>query len=67
MLKYKSLFNVKNAISTLQNIKKLGNKYFPATFRYLYQLYMLEPEKDLDLNETGLIYLLKELKCLCIM
>lgn len=48
---------------TSQNIKKLGNKYFPATFRYLYQLYMLEPEKDLDLNETGLIYLLKKLKC----
>lgn len=48
---------------TLSNIEKLSDKYFPATFSYLYQIYMLEPEEWLDLNETGLVYLLKKLEC----
>ena len=48
---------------TITNIKKLSDRYYPATFGYLYQLYGLEPEKAIDLNETGLSFLLRNLGC----
>ena len=48
---------------TITNIKRLSDKYYPATFGYLYQLYDLEPEETIDLNETGLSYLLRKLGC----
>lgn len=44
---------------TCENIEKLGKKYFPATFGYLYYLYDLPMESWLDPNETGLHYLLR--------
>lgn len=48
---------------TLTNVKKLSDKYFPATFGYLYTLYNLEPEENIDKGETGLSYLLRRLGC----
>lgn len=48
---------------TLKNINKLSDKYFPATFSYLYRLYAMEPEDGIDLNETGFVYLLRQLGC----
>lgn len=44
---------------TEQNIEKIGNRYFPATFGYLYRLYGLTMESWLDPEETGLHYLLR--------
>lgn len=41
------------------NIEKLGKKYFPATFGYLYRIYGMAMEKRLDADETGLHYLLR--------
>lgn len=46
---------------TKQKIKLLKDKYSPATFRYLYQIYGLEIEEYIDEDITGLEYLLKEL------
>lgn len=48
---------------TLKNIEKLSDKYFPATFHYLYRLYAMEPEEWIDLRETGFVYLLRKLGC----
>ena len=48
---------------TITNIKKLSDKYYPATFGYLYQIYDLEPENTINLNETGLSFLLRNLGC----
>jgi len=49
--------------TTLLNIEKLSNKYFPATFQYLYNIYMLEAEEWIDKNETGFTYLLRKVGC----
>lgn len=46
---------------TLKNVEILKDKYFPATFRYLYQIYKLDMEKGINPNETGLLYLLKRI------
>lgn len=48
---------------TIKNIESLKERYFPATFSYLYQIYQLEPESWLDKSETGLAYLLRALGC----
>lgn len=48
---------------TLKNIDMLSDKYFPATFSYLYRLYAMEPEDGIDLSETGFVYLLRQLGC----
>lgn len=44
---------------TFSNIEKLGGRYFPATFSYLYRIYGMDIEKSLDENETSLHYLLR--------
>lgn len=44
---------------TCNNIEKLGERYFPATFDYLYRIYDMNMESFLDGNETGLHYLLR--------
>lgn len=49
-----------NEAKTEKNIEKIGNRYFPATFGYLYQLYGLTMESWLDPEETGLHYLLRK-------
>ncbi|TGY66193.1 reverse transcriptase domain-containing protein [Dubosiella muris] len=41
------------------NIFRLKDKYYPATFGYLYQIYNIEMEDNLDENETGFCYLLR--------
>lgn len=44
---------------TYKNISKLVDKYFPATFGYLYRIYEMPMETEIDENETGLHYLLR--------
>lgn len=44
---------------TSSNIEKLGERYFPATFGYLYRIYGIDMETSLDESETGLHYLLR--------
>ena len=46
-------------IKTVNNIEKLREQYFPATFRYLYHLYDMPIEDGLDPEETGFHYLLR--------
>lgn len=46
---------------TNSNIDKLGDKYYPATFSYLYHIYNLEMENWLDKDETGFHFLLREI------
>lgn len=46
---------------TLSNISKLKGSYWPATFSYLYQIYELDIENELNPEETGFDYLLKKL------
>ena len=46
---------------TFDKINKYGNKYYPATFSYLYKLYDLEMETGIISTETGLQYLIKKL------
>lgn len=41
---------------TLNNVKKWKEYYFAATFDYLYDIYDLDPEPDLDLESTALEY-----------
>lgn len=48
-----------NEQKTCNNIEKLGNRYFPATFSYLYQIYGITLESGLDGQETSLHYLLR--------
>lgn len=48
---------------TLKNIEKVGDRYFPATFDYLYKIYSLIPEDEINLSETGLTYLLRKSGC----
>ncbi|MBN1073328.1 hypothetical protein DVV91_03080 [Clostridium botulinum] len=49
-----------NEEKTMENITKLKDKYFPATFKYLYSLYGLKIEDGIDKDITGLEYLLNE-------
>ena len=44
---------------TFSNIEKLGKSYFPATFGYLYRIYGITLEENIDPEETGLHYLLR--------
>ena len=46
-------------LKTCSNIGKLGGRYFPATFGYLYRIYNMDMESSLDENETSLHYLLR--------
>ncbi len=46
---------------TISNIEKLGNKYYPATFEYLYHIYDMILEEEIDKTETGLHYLFRRL------
>lgn len=46
---------------TLQNIDRLRNRYYPATFRYLYEIYGIDMEEGINPDETGLMYLAKKL------
>lgn len=45
---------------TCRNIEKLGDRYFPATFNYLYRIYEITMENNLDGQETSLHYLLRK-------
>lgn len=45
---------------TYSNIEKLGDRYFPATFEYLYHIYGMKIESSLDRQETSLHYLLRK-------
>lgn len=44
---------------TCSNIEKIGGRYFPATFEYLYRIYGMTIESSLDGQETSLHYLLR--------
>lgn len=46
---------------TRKHITQYGRKYFPATFRYLYDIYDMEIEEKIDPNMNGLQYLIKNL------
>jgi len=50
-----------DVIKTENNLRRLKDSYYPASFGYLYFLYDLEIEKDLDPEMTGFEYLLKHL------
>lgn len=45
---------------TYSNIEKVGGRYFPATFEYLYHIYGMQIENSLDGQETSLHYLLRK-------
>ena len=45
---------------TYSNIEKVGGRYFPATFEYLYHIYGMQIESSLDGQETSLHYLLRK-------
>lgn len=47
--------------TTEKNIKLLKNRYYPATFAYLYGLYNLEMETEIQPNMTGVDYLAERL------
>ena len=47
---------------TDEKIEKYGKKYFPATFSYLYNLYDLDMESGINSSETGLQFLIRDLK-----
>ena len=47
---------------TNEKIEKYGKKYFPATFRYLYNMYELNMESWINPSETGLQFLKRELE-----
>lgn len=46
---------------TLFNLRKLKNMYYPASFGYLYTIYNLPIEPEIDPNETGFHFLVREL------
>lgn len=46
---------------TGKNILMWKNKYYPATFLYLYKIYGLEMELDINPSQTGLEYLVEGL------
>lgn len=54
-----SIFPNYDVKKTSINIKKYREAYYPATFEYLYQIYGIEMEKNIDKNDTGFSYLLK--------
>ena len=47
---------------TNEKIEKYGKKYFPATFAYLYNMYDLDMESWINPSETGLQFLIRDLK-----
>ena len=47
---------------TNEKIEKYGKKYFPATFAYLYNMYDLDIESWINPSETGLQFLIRDLK-----
>lgn len=46
---------------TGKNIVAWKNKYYPATFSYLYRVYGLQVEPELDSSQTGLEYLINRI------
>ncbi len=54
-----SIFPNYDVKKTAINIKKYREAYYPATFEYLYQIYGIEMEKNIEKNDTGFSYLLK--------
>lgn len=60
----KSLFATSPAyddIITGKNILIWKDRYFPATLSYLYRIYNLECEDNVDLSETGTEYLIRRI------
>ena len=55
-----SIFPNYDAKKTEDNISRYKDKYFPATFEYLYKIYGLEIEGSLDKTDTGYSFLLKK-------
>lgn len=47
--------------ATKENILKWKNKYYPATFSYLYKIYDLEMELEIDGSQTALEYLVNRI------
>lgn len=46
---------------TSERIKNLKNQYRPATFEYLYSIYDMDIEENIDKTKTGLEYLAEKL------
>lgn len=46
---------------TVRNIKKLKDRYYPAKFRYLYDIYHLDLESGLNPEDTGVDYICERL------
>lgn len=46
---------------TKRRVAQFGHKYFPATFGYLYDLYDLDMEENINPEENGLQYLIRHL------
>lgn len=53
-----SIFPNYDMKKTEDNIGRYIDKYFPATFEYLYQIYDLDIEESLNKKDTGYAYLL---------
>ena len=45
---------------TIKNVKKYRQRYYPATLEYLYYMYGIEMEKEIEKDETGFSFLLKK-------
>ena len=54
-----SIFPNYDAKKTQDNISRYKDKYFPATFEYLYKIYGLEIEDTLDKSDTGYSFILR--------
>lgn len=55
-----SVFPNYDSQKTVDNINRYKDKYFPATFEYLYKIYGLVIEEQLDKMDTGFSFLLKK-------
>lgn len=58
VLKYSPDYSEEQSI---QKIKQFGSKYYPATFKYLYDMYNLKMEEFINPDENGLQFLAREL------
>lgn len=56
-----SLFPNYDLKKTTENVEKYRDKYYPATFEYLYHLYDIEMEEEIHPENTGFDFLLQRL------
>lgn len=55
-----SVFPNYDVKKTVENISKYKDKYYPATFEYLYKIYGMDIDESVEKTDTGYSYLLKK-------